>query len=54
MDDELILKILHGQCDLPEVVAGLYLSDSFPPFDEFVHGLIEGGGTWLVQSSRMM
>ena len=54
MDDELILKIFHSQCDLPEIVSGLYLRYSFPPFYEFVHGLIEGGGTWLVQSSRMM
>ena len=45
MDNELILKIFHSQCNLPEIVPGFYLRDSFPPFDELVHGLIEGGGT---------
>ena len=54
MDDELILKIFHSQCDLPEIVSSLYLRYSFPPFYEFVHGLIVGRSTWLVQSSRMM
>ena len=54
VNNELILEVLHGQGDLPQVVPSLDLSDSFPSFDELVHGLSSLGCTWLVQSSRRM
>jgi len=54
VDNELVLKVPHGQGNLPQVVPRLDLSDPLSPLDKFVHGLGGGRGTWLVHSSRMM
>lgn len=39
MDDQLILKILDSQRDLPEIIPRLNFSDSPSSFDELIKGL---------------
>ena len=54
MDNQLILKILDSQRDLPEIISSLYLGDSPSSFDEFIECLNSTGNTWLGHSSSMI
>lgn len=45
MDDHLLLEILDGQRDLPEVIPRFDFSDPLATFNEFVEGLDDGWET---------
>ena len=40
MDDFVLMEVFEGSHDLREIVLGLHLCQSFPPFYEFVESVV--------------